>query len=71
MLFVTHDIDEALILADRIVFMEPKHIVRSFDLPRTRTRSVDEVAADPQVQDVKREVLRLFDATSPEREAVL
>ena len=70
-LFVTHDIDEALILADRIVFMEPKHIVRSFDLPRTRTRSVDEVAADPQVQDVKREVLRLFDATSPEREAVL
>ena len=69
--FVTHDIDEALILADRIVFMEPKHIVRSFDLPRTRTRSVDEVAADPQVQDVKREVLRLFDATSPEREAVL
>lgn len=69
--FVTHDIDEALILADRIVFMEHKHIVRSFDLPRTRTRSVDEVAADPQVQDVKREVLRLFDATSPEREAVL
>lgn len=69
--FVTHDIDEALILADRIVFMEPKHVVRSFDLPRTRTRSVDEVAADPQVQDVKREVLRLFDATSPEREAVL
>ncbi len=66
--FVTHDIDEALILADRIVFMEPKHIIKSFDLPRTRTHDIDEVAADPQVQDVKREVLRLFDATSPERE---
>ena len=64
--FVTHDIDEALILADRIVFMEPKHIIKTFELPRERSRGTDEL--DPEVKAIKDEVLELFEATATGRE---
>ena len=64
--FVTHDIDEALILADRIVFMEPKHIIKTFELPRERSRGGDEL--DPEVKAIKDEVLELFEATATGRE---
>lgn len=65
--FVTHDIDEALVLADRIVFMEPKHIVAEFALPPGREKTSEAIEADQGIQDIKREVMHLFDATSPER----
>ena len=61
--FVTHDIDEALILADRIVFMEPKHIIKVFELPRGRDR-----AGKPEIEAVKEEVLALFEATATGKE---
>ena len=64
--FVTHDIDEALILADRIAFMEPKHIIRTFELPRERSRTAD--ALDPEVKAIKDEVLQLFEATATGKE---
>ena len=64
--FVTHDIDEALILADRIVFMEPKHVIRTFKLPHDRSRDVDDL--DEQTRAVKNEVLELFEATATGRE---
>lgn len=62
--FVTHDIDEALVLADRIVFMEPRHVVRSFELPRGRSRDPEALVSDPVMRAVKDEVLALFEATS-------
>ena len=61
--FVTHDIDEALILADRIVFMEPKHVIKVFDLPKGRDR-----AGSPEIEDIKQEVLELFEATATGKE---
>lgn len=61
--FVTHDIDEALILADRIVFMEPKHVIKMFDLPKGRDR-----AGSPEVEEIKEEVLELFEATATGKE---
>ena len=64
--FVTHDIDEALILADRIVFMEPKHIIKTFTLPKERSRNVDEL--DPETKAIKDEVLELFEATATGKE---
>lgn len=64
--FVTHDIDEALILADRIVFMEPRHVIKTFDLPRDRSRDIDNL--DEQTRAVKNEVLDLFEATATGRE---
>ncbi len=64
--FVTHDIDEAVILADRIVFMEPKHVIKTFDLPRGSVRSGDEI--DPEIIAIKEEVLELFEATATDGE---
>lgn len=64
--FVTHDIDEALILADRIVFMEPKHIIKTFELPKERSRNVNDL--DPATKAIKDEVLELFEATATGRE---
>ena len=61
--FVTHDIDEALILADRIVFMEPKHVIKSFNLPKGR-----DCVGSPEVEVVKAEVLELFEATATGKE---
>lgn len=61
--FVTHDIDEALILADRIVFMEPRHIIRHFDLPKGSDR-----ADSPEIKAIKAEVLALFEATATGKE---
>ena len=64
--FVTHDIDEALILADRIVFMEPKHIIKTFDLPTDRDRQSSELS--PEMKAIKDEVLALFEATATGKE---
>ena len=61
--FVTHDIDEALILADRIVFMEPRHVVKTFDLPKGRDRE-----GSPEIESIKAEVLELFEATATGKE---
>ena len=66
--FVTHDIDEALILADRIVFMEPRHITREFILPKDRDRTADAIVEDARLRDVKHEVMELFDATATGKE---
>lgn len=66
--FVTHDIDEALILADRIVFMEPRHITREFILPKDRDRTAEAIVEDARLRDVKREVMELFDTTATGKE---
>ena len=62
--FVTHDIDEALILADRIVFMEPKHIIKTFELPHDRSHSMDAIYDDVRLRGIKAEVMELFEATA-------
>ena len=62
--FVTHDIDEALILADRIVFMEPRHIIRQFELPKDRDHSMSALYDDPALRAIKEEVLDLFEQTA-------
>jgi NitT/TauT family transport system ATP-binding protein len=46
--FVTHDVEEALVLADRIVLLSPKptHVVETIELSRPRPRRIE---ADPQL----------------------
>ena len=62
--FVTHDIDEAVRLASRIVFMEPGRITATFTLDPGRDRDPASLASDPATAQVKREVLALFEASA-------
>ncbi|WP_058911668.1 ABC transporter ATP-binding protein [Entomohabitans teleogrylli] len=59
LLFVTHDVEEALFLADRILIMSarPGRIVEEIVLPFGRQRDIETLAEHPQYGDIKRHVL--------------
>jgi len=60
-LFVTHDIDEAILLGDRIYVMtaRPGRLKEEIVVPIPRPRSV-EMVMDPQFIAVKRQILELL-----------
>ena len=58
--FVTHDLSEAMLLADRIVFMRPRRIERVISVPFERPRDADLLAADPAFRALRDELLGLF-----------
>jgi NitT/TauT family transport system ATP-binding protein len=59
--FVTHDIDEALFLADRIVVMSarPGRVIEDIVLPFARPRSHD-LVTEPEFVRLKRHVMQLL-----------
>jgi len=59
LLFVTHDVEEALFLADRILIMsaKPGKIVEEVTLPFGRERDIENLAAHPQYGEIKQHVL--------------
>ncbi|MGY8709007.1 ABC transporter ATP-binding protein [Bradyrhizobium sp. 18BD] len=61
MVFVTHDIDEALFLADRIVVMSarPGRVIEDIVLPFVRPRSHD-LVTEPEFVRLKRHVMQLL-----------
>jgi NitT/TauT family transport system ATP-binding protein len=58
-LFVTHDVDEALTLADRIVVLSPKpaRVVHVMEVAVPRPRRIE---SDPVLRNARRELLDLF-----------
>src|SRR3954468_13575226 len=66
-LFVTHSVDEAVFLSDKVVMMSksPGRIreVIDIDLPRPRRRS--ELLLDPRYQKYVVDIERMFDETDP------
>jgi NitT/TauT family transport system ATP-binding protein len=58
--FVTHDVEEALFLADRIVIMgrRPGRVVLELDLPFARPRNYAALVAEPQFGALKGEIIR-------------
>ncbi len=63
--FVTHDISEAILLADRVVFVDAGQITADFmvDLPRPRT--VENLAHNAQAQEIEARLTDLFYESSP------
>ncbi len=60
-LFVTHDVDEALFLADRVLIMSarPGRIREELLVPFERPRSVEDLVADPIYGKLKRSILHV------------
>ena len=58
--FVTHDIDEAILLADRIFFMRPGEITEVLDVDLPRDRDAATLAENPRFGELRRELLELF-----------
>ncbi|AMG92034.1 ABC transporter ATP-binding protein [Citrobacter amalonaticus] len=59
LLFVTHDVEEALFLADRILIMsaKPGKIVDEISLPFGRERDIETLAEHPLYSEIKHHVL--------------
>lgn len=60
-LFVTHDVDEALFLADRVLVMgaRPGVICQEFKVPFPRPRDVEALVATPAFGLLKRQILHI------------
>lgn len=58
--FVTHDIDEALLLADRIVFMSGGRLLDEFSLDAPRPRDAERFGDSPECRQVKTKLIDLF-----------
>ena len=58
--FVTHDLSEALLLADRVVFMVPKHVERIVDVDFPRPRNLEKLSLDPHFREMRSELMELF-----------
>jgi len=70
MVFITHSIDEAILLGDRIAVMtaRPGRIKEVLDLPFGRPRVVEAVRADPRFADLRAHIWRQLHAP-PSRQA--
>jgi NitT/TauT family transport system ATP-binding protein len=58
-MFVTHDLEEAIALSDRVVIMSAgpaAHIIGDWKVPLARPRDISEVKLDPAFQKLHREI---------------
>src|SRR5205814_7481945 len=67
MVFITHSIDEALLLGDRIALMSarPGRIREILDIPFGRPREVDAVRADPRFAQLRLHIWHQLHAARP------
>jgi NitT/TauT family transport system ATP-binding protein len=58
--FVTHDIDEALLLSDRIIFMEPKRVSQEIPVKLPRPRSKESFYDNDEYRRLRARLVSLF-----------
>jgi NitT/TauT family transport system ATP-binding protein len=58
--FVTHDIDEALLLSDRIIFMEPKRVSQEIPVNLPRPRSKESFYDNEEYRRLRARLVGLF-----------
>ncbi|HWZ89928.1 MAG TPA: ABC transporter ATP-binding protein, partial [Polyangiaceae bacterium] len=59
-LFVTHDIDEALLLSDRVIVLSPRpgRIIADMAVPFVRDRRTADLKLDPEFLSLKRQLAK-------------
>ena len=69
MVFITHSIDEAILLGDRIAVMSarPGRIKEMLDVPFGRPRDVDVMRADPRFAEMRTHIWRQLHTARPKR----
>ena len=67
MVFITHSIDEAIVLGDRIAVMSarPGRIKEVLDMPFGRPRDVDAVRSDPRFAELRLHIWRQLHTAKP------
>jgi NitT/TauT family transport system ATP-binding protein len=67
MVFITHSIDEAILLGDRIAVMtaRPGRIKEFLDTPFSRPRDVDAIRADPRFAELRSHIWRQLHSAKP------
>ncbi len=58
--FVTHDVDEALYLSDRVLFMKNKRIEKDIVLPFERFRDREELTGSFEYRRIHKEIVSLY-----------
>jgi len=68
MVFITHSIDEAILLGDRIAVMtaRPGRIKEFLEMPFGRPRNVDAVRADPRFAEFRSHIWRQLQSAQPQ-----
>jgi NitT/TauT family transport system ATP-binding protein len=61
--FVTHDLSEAIVLADRVVLIGESRIVADVSIDFERPRDIEDVSMTPEFQSIRRRLRRLLDPT--------
>jgi ABC-type nitrate/sulfonate/bicarbonate transport system ATPase subunit len=66
-LFITHDVEEALFLADRVIVMAgpPGRVIADLPVPISRPRDHTEVVTSPQFTALKHELLDILKQGAP------
>lgn len=57
---MTHDIDEAVLLGDRVVFMRPGEISANVTVPFARPRNKEAMRDSAEYKKIKEELLHFF-----------
>jgi ABC-type nitrate/sulfonate/bicarbonate transport system ATPase subunit len=66
-LFITHDVEEALVLADRVIVMAgpPGRVIADLPVPISRPRDHTDVVTSPQFTALKHELLDILKQGAP------
>jgi NitT/TauT family transport system ATP-binding protein len=69
MVFITHSIDEAILLGDRVAVMttRPGRIKEVIEMPFERPRDVEEVRADPRFAELRSHIWHQLHTARPQK----
>lgn len=59
-LFVTHDVDEAIFLADRVLFMDEQKIRADMEIPFKRPRGIETILLEEEYCTIRKQLIDMY-----------